>query len=128
MNFFNNLKHYFLKLIYDILNASLITFIVFIALENLKIGLISNYFDLNLLLVIAVGCIIIIMIFRQINNDEEKPQNNSFLYLLFVFTTIILLFLNLNLAIIQKTLITLIILGILLIYYYKFRNIIDKYD
>ena len=39
------------KIIFDIFQISLITYLVYFVLELIKTGLISNYFDLNLLLI-----------------------------------------------------------------------------
>lgn len=57
----------FKKFIHDIFCISLITWLVYFVLELLKEGLISNYFDLNLLLifVIIVGVINIRVNYKQ---------------------------------------------------------------
>ena len=49
------MKHTIIQLISDVFYISLVTFIVFLMLELLKEGLISNYFDLNLLLLISLA-------------------------------------------------------------------------
>ena len=54
-----------LKLVFKI---SVITFIVYLVIEQFKIGLISNYFDLNILLLVASLSGILVVLF-----DEESP-------------------------------------------------------
>ncbi len=56
------MKKIVLKIIDDIFYLTLITFIVYFVLELIKPGIISNYFDLNILLlsVIIFGILITI--------------------------------------------------------------------
>jgi len=51
------------KIISDIFQISLITYLVYFVLELIKTGLISNYFDLNLLLIwtLAWGALSVII-------------------------------------------------------------------
>ncbi|MFA6304860.1 MAG: hypothetical protein WCV73_00030 [Patescibacteria group bacterium] len=84
------------------------TFIAYFALENFKTGLISNYFDLNLLLVFAIISGLIILLFGQ--NYANISQISSFFhyhrprikkyYYLFagIFAILVALFLYLALA------------------------------
>ena len=53
------------KLTTDIFYISLITYIVFFMLELLKEGLISNYFDLNLLLIWIIIFATLTIIFKK---------------------------------------------------------------
>jgi len=53
------------KLFNDIFYICLITFIVFFMLELIKQGLISNYFDLNLLLILAISLGVLSIIFNK---------------------------------------------------------------
>ena len=52
------------KITSDIFYISLITFVVYFVIELLKEGLISNYFDLNLLLIWTILFGIILIIFN----------------------------------------------------------------
>jgi len=124
MNLLKDLKYYFLKIINDILVTSLLTFVIFLALENLKTGLITNYFDLNLLLIIAAGCVIILILFDNNDLKEEISKINFLFYFLFVIIILILLYLNLPLSSIFRIIITLIIFIILITNYLVTR----KYD
>ncbi len=54
-----------LKIINDTFYLALITFIVYFVLELIKPGLISNYFDLNLLLIITIILGILITITKK---------------------------------------------------------------
>jgi len=57
------------KITADIFYISLITYVVYLGLEFLKEGLISNYLDLNILLiVVVVSGIAIIKIQKSINS------------------------------------------------------------
>lgn len=109
------------KIINDILIASLITFIIFQALENLKTGLISNYFDLNLLLIIAGGCLIINVFLKQEQQYSKKFINLIF-YLFFAIIITLLLFLNLKLQFLWKIILISILFIFLLIFYLKQNN------
>ena len=59
------MKNIIKKLIPDIFYISLITYIVYFVLELLKEGLISNYFDLNLLLIWVIIFGILAIIFSD---------------------------------------------------------------
>jgi len=60
------------KILYDLFYIVLITYLVYFVLELVKEGLISNYFDLNLLLIFVVilGTVNIIINYRQ--NDRRE--------------------------------------------------------
>ena len=59
------MKILILKIINDTFYLALITFIVYFVLELIKPGLISNYFDLNLLLIITIILGILITITKK---------------------------------------------------------------
>ena len=59
--------------------VSAFTWLVYFALENFKTGLISNYFDLNLLLVFTLTSGLVIIIFQ----DESRPAGRGGLPYLF---------------------------------------------
>lgn len=109
------------KFINDLLIASLITFIVFQALENLKTGLISNYFDLNLLLIIAGSCLITSVFLVQDRNYSKKLINLIF-YLFFAIIILLLLLLNLKLLFFWRIILVGILLVILIIFYRRRNN------
>jgi len=56
---------YIVNLCRDIFIVSLISFLVFFLLEQLKTGIISNYFDLNILMIIAIISGIIVIFFEH---------------------------------------------------------------
>jgi len=106
------------KFVNDLLISSLITFIVFQALEKLKTGLISNYFDQNILLTIALSCLIIGVF---LNREKESTRNifNFLFYFFCIIIFILLLFLNLKLLLIWRFILSLGLLMILMIFYFK---------
>jgi len=67
-----NMKYLFQKLIADIFYISLITFIVYFMLELIKSGVVSNYFDLNLLLIWIIGFGILAIIMKKY---DRRSQN-----------------------------------------------------
>jgi len=71
-------------------NASLVTFIVFFLLETFKTGLISNYFDLNRLLIIGLIFGVIMLVF----GDQAKIKPAKFTDYLnsFVFAILLTLY------------------------------------
>jgi len=62
------------KITNDIFYISLITYAVYFMLELLKEGLISNYFDLNLLLIFIIIFAILTIIFY----DKKEPVKKSY--------------------------------------------------
>ncbi len=78
---------YTVKISRVVFNVSLITFIFYFALENFKTGLISNYFDMNLLLVSAIFSGIIILIFQE---KKAKKNHKTFYYLISIIFAILL--------------------------------------
>lgn len=60
-----------------IFKVSLITFIAYFMMEQFKIGVISNYFDMNLLLIFAIisGMVILFLAKEEDNSPEEKKNN-----------------------------------------------------
>ncbi len=69
--------------------VSVITFIVYFILENLKTGLISNYFDLNLLLVIAGINGLFLVLFNE-SDDRQHFRLSEFTIVLLAILAIIL--------------------------------------
>ncbi|NMC51648.1 hypothetical protein GYA54_02900 [Candidatus Kuenenbacteria bacterium] len=67
------MREFFKKLINALFYISLLIWLVYFVLELLKEGLVSNYFDLNLLLlsVIVIG-VINIMINYSSNHDDTR--------------------------------------------------------
>ena len=60
------------KLTTDIFYISLITYIVFFMLELLKEGLVSNYFDLNLLLIFIIIFATLTIIFKKYDQRSKN--------------------------------------------------------
>lgn len=94
--FIKYLGEYLIKISPTIFIVSSLTFIVYFALENFKVGLISNYFDLNLLLVLAVASGLITIFYYE-NRAKVSPKNLPYLFGLF-FAIILGLFLAKYLA------------------------------
>ena len=61
----------FKKIIGDIFYISLLTWVIYFILELLREGLISDYFDLNLLLFSVIGFGILNIIFNAEGAKEE---------------------------------------------------------
>ena len=59
------MKFFIKKIIPDIFYISLVTYLVYFVLELIKTGLISNYFDLNLLLLWTIIFGILTVILKQ---------------------------------------------------------------
>lgn len=57
-----------------------LTFVVYFILEDFKTGLISNYFDLNLLLVIALASGLLKVLLPPGDEEENPSFKNNFLY------------------------------------------------
>ena len=67
--FFKLLGEYLVKTSHVIFQVSAVTFLIFVALENLKTGLISNYFDINFLSSLVVVSGLLTLLFY----DEKQP-------------------------------------------------------
>src|SRR3989339_173989 len=57
--------------------VSVISYVVYLALENFKTGLISNYFDLNILLLAAALSGLIIILFNE-ETKNRRPRRRIF--------------------------------------------------
>jgi len=64
-NFFHYFGEYLVKTAIIIFPVSVLTLIVYFLLEIFKTGLISNYFDLNFLLVLAIISESIVVLFKD---------------------------------------------------------------
>jgi len=69
--FLENFGEYIVKISRVIFTVSVIAFFIYFWLENFKTGLISNYFDLNLWLVLAIISGLVVLLF-------DEPQKPSF--------------------------------------------------
>lgn len=119
----NKIKHYLKKLTDDILITSLITFALFLALENLKTGLISNYFDINLLLIVTGFSIIVILFFKDnsLSKTDKKPSFTLFCFFIIIYS--LLSYLVLDIGLYLKVIIIFFLVLTLLIYYKKHDRI-----
>ena len=99
--FIKYLGWYAVELSQTVFNVSVVTFIAYFALENFKTGLISNYFDLNLLLSIAVVCGLVSLLFEE-NGFSGKVRKRHYLFLI-SFAIILALFAFQNLQFLGKT-------------------------
>ena len=93
--FIKHLGHYLVNISPTVFIVSTLTFIGYFALENFKVGLISNYFDLNkLLLVCLLSGLITIFYSENLANHKLKSVRNNGLtsqYYLFISLFVILL-------------------------------------
>ena len=62
-----NKKSFYLKILYDVFVASVVTLVVFFISEIIKPGFITNYFNLSLFL---LWCILIGIIYVLINKKD----------------------------------------------------------
>ncbi len=95
-SFIKYLGEYIAKISPTIFIVASVTFIVYLALENFKVGLISNYFDLNLLLLVALVSSITTLFYSE-NNANFSKKSKPYLFGLF-FAIILGLFLAKYLA------------------------------
>lgn len=109
------------KLVNDLLITSLITFIIFQALESLKTGIISNYFDQNILIIIAAVCLIINVFLNQEKNYNQNILN-FILYIFCISLFLILLFLNLQIYLYERIGLIFLLFLIFIIFYFKKIN------
>lgn len=83
---FKKFLHYFgewlVRISGIVFYVSLLTFLAYFVLENLKTGLISNYFDLDLLLALGVISGLIIVLF------QEKPPLKRRVSPLYLFSLV----------------------------------------
>ena len=95
-HFLKYFGEYIAKISPTIFIVSSVTFIVYFALENFKVGLISNYFDLNLLLAVTLISGLITIFYNE-NKANISHKNKPYLFSLF-FAIILGLFLAKYLA------------------------------
>jgi len=62
--------------------ASIITFVVYFLLEQFKIGIISNYFDLNILIVLAIISGVFIVFFADETDYKECRSYKNYGFLM----------------------------------------------
>ncbi|MBU1131430.1 hypothetical protein KJ840_04825 [Patescibacteria group bacterium] len=72
--FADSLGLYLIKSCGLIFKASAITFVVYFSLEQFKTGLISNYFDLNILLILAIITGLLFIWFPQECEEDKKRR------------------------------------------------------
>ncbi len=70
--FFHYFGEYLLKISQTLFITSLLTFFSYLVLEDFKTGLISNYFDLNILLILALASGALTVLFSR-----ERLANTS---------------------------------------------------
>lgn len=88
-------KKYLVKILKDIVLSSLIYFVIFFGWENIKPGLISNYFDLNIFLIIAVAVSILLTFFNIELLKNNQPKSSFLFFIIFVIISLLLLLMNL---------------------------------
>lgn len=94
-------QKYLIKIINDLFLVSATTFFLFYGIEGIKTGLISNYFDLNILPIISVASFIILI--KISKNFESLDSSGKFLnQLVFVILFSFLIFFGLHLSILLK--------------------------
>ena len=75
---------FLIRLIRLLFIVSTLSFIGYFVLEYLKVGIISNYFDLNYLLVLSISCGLLILLFDK--PDKFSQSNRSHLFVLILFS------------------------------------------
>lgn len=80
--FFSNLSFYIIKTSKLIFKVSVITFITYFLLEQFKTGLISNYFDLNILLILAIIMGILLLLFSKENDSVRFKKGPNYIILM----------------------------------------------
>jgi lysylphosphatidylglycerol synthetase-like protein (DUF2156 family) len=75
--FFKYLGWYAVEVSRTAFTVSVISYIVYLALENFKTGIISNYFDLNILLITAALTGLIIILFNE-EKKTKRPRRRIF--------------------------------------------------
>jgi len=81
---------YIIKTCRFLFPVSVITFIVYFILENIKTGLISNYFDLNKLLLLAIVSGSFLIFFDQRNKNPRFEVIKLIMTLVLVVAVIVL--------------------------------------
>ena len=85
-SFLHQFGLYIIKVSQTIFSVSMITFIVYFLLEQLKVGLISNYFDLNILPVLAIISGLFVVLFgekpRRLKAEYHKKRQTTLIVIL----------------------------------------------
>jgi len=71
-NFFMYFGEYLVSISQIAFRVSVITFVVFVLLEYFKTGLISNYFDINCLLILSIISGLIVVLFNNKKYDSRS--------------------------------------------------------
>lgn len=79
--FIEGFSLYIVKTSRFLFNASIIAFAFYFLLEQFKIGLISNYFDLNILLILAIMSGGLILAFARQDDKIVFQKNKNFIIL-----------------------------------------------
>ena len=108
MNFISLLSRLLFKI-------SVITFIVYFSLEQFKVGLISNYFDLNILLIIAFLSSLLMIFFTQKNEEPDKKFILSY-FIKAIFAIIIGVFIFQQLFSLGSSALLLSVLAVMAVY------------
>lgn len=95
-NFLKHFGEYLIKTSLTVFNVSVITFIVYFAIESFKAGLVSNYFDINYLLVLAILSGLIVVLFNDRLSHFRLRKNSCLFSLLFAILLALFLFINLH--------------------------------
>lgn len=75
--FLESVSWYLIKIAKDLYKVSIIVFIVYFLLEQFKTGLISNYFDINYLLAVAIFSGLIGIVLTEADGDRELITANK---------------------------------------------------
>ncbi|MCX6785513.1 MAG: hypothetical protein NTZ18_01510 [Candidatus Komeilibacteria bacterium] len=95
-NFFHYLAEYLVKISLTLFKVSTIAFIAYFALESFKTGLISNYFDLNLLLILSILSGLVVILFYRPEAQKKELKNHYLLHFILIFVFALFLFLSLH--------------------------------
>jgi len=76
-----NFGLYIIKTSKVIFIVSVITFIVYFSLEQFKTGVVSNYFDLNILLVLAIITGILVLLFAEDAGSVKRRNRPNYVFL-----------------------------------------------
>jgi len=124
--FIESFSLYLVKTSQFLFNASIIVFIVYFLLEQFKIGLISNYFDLNFLLILAIISGGLILAFAREDERIVFQKNKNFIIFI-VFAILAGLFIYQKLQYLGQFFTLVAILCVFVIYIIFLTNL-TKYD
>jgi hypothetical protein len=117
----NNYKNYLVKILKDIVISALAYFVIFFGFENIKPGIISNYFDLNIFLIIALAACLLLILFNEERLKNNLPKVKLLFFGLFVIITLLLLLMNLPFPLYFKLIIVIILGWVIKIYYQEVK-------